>query len=245
MQELHKLRDALCVATGFRLRCLENTVFSSPEAYFEPRAPMAQSLHNCRLPSVSRIARAPSQVVLVPHERELLMRQSLLVSVLAGAFILTGTSTALAREKGSPPASVLQSPATASSFDATDCITCPEPAMAKMKATKHFGLEQSCATCHDRDKSMIHSKDQADGKATPGPSFKSLKPNEITRLQRDRGLDGVGRLLVREVRVQGCVPRRQSADAAGHHSRPEAERRELQGERRVRQTLLPLPGDSL
>ena len=107
------------------------------------------------------------------------MRQSLLVSVLAGAFVLTGASTALAREKGSPKASVLQSPATASSFDATDCITCHEPAVAKMKATKHFGLEQSCATCHDRDKSMIHSKDQADGKATPGPSFKSLKPNEI------------------------------------------------------------------
>ena len=78
-----------------------------------------------------------------------------------------------------PPTSVLQSQATASSFDATDCITCHEPALAKMKATKHFGLEQSCATCHDRDKSMIHSKDQADGKATPGPAVKDLKPNEI------------------------------------------------------------------
>jgi DmsE family decaheme c-type cytochrome len=83
--------------------------------------------------------------------------------------------TAGATEKTSPPASIMDQGA----FDAADCKTCHEAAVTKMEATKHGTLEQSCASCHDRDKALLHSKDRAEGKETPGPAVKDLKADEI------------------------------------------------------------------
>ena len=102
----------------------------------------------------------------------IVMRQSFLVSVLAGAFVLLG-APAFARGQGSPPA-----PA-GDAFDATDCKACHAPAIEKMEQTKHGTLATSCATCHDRAKALQHGKDRAEGKETPGPSVKDLKANEI------------------------------------------------------------------
>ncbi|MBP9946160.1 MAG: hypothetical protein KBH14_07180, partial [Vicinamibacteria bacterium] len=101
------------------------------------------------------------------------MRHSLLITVLAGAFVFGASDSALARDKGSPPASIMDQGA----FDAADCKTCHEAAVTKMEATKHGTLEQSCASCHDRDKALLHSKDRAEGKETPGPAVKDLKAN--------------------------------------------------------------------
>jgi DmsE family decaheme c-type cytochrome len=100
------------------------------------------------------------------------MRQLWLVSAIAGAFALCGSDLASAQGKGAPPADP-------SSFDATDCKACHEPAVTKLEQTKHGSVEQSCATCHDRAKAIQHSKDRADGKETPGPSVKSLPAKEI------------------------------------------------------------------
>ena len=114
------------------------------------------------------------------------MRHSLLVSALAGAFLMCGGSSAFAQAKGSPPAkapaiqvSTAKAPATSGSFDASDCKSCHEAAVTKMEQTKHAGLAESCASCHDRDKALAHSKDRAEGKETPGPSVKSLTANQI------------------------------------------------------------------
>ena len=103
------------------------------------------------------------------------MRPSLLVPVFAGALLMGGTASVLARDQGSPPSSVVKP----GSFDATDCKSCHEPAVTKMEQTKHAGLAESCATCHDRDKAIQHSKDRAEGKETPGPSVKSLTANQL------------------------------------------------------------------
>jgi DmsE family decaheme c-type cytochrome len=80
----------------------------------------------------------------------------------------------------SPAPTVAASPGS-EPFDSTDCKACHEPAVTKLAQTRHGGLGESCATCHDRDKSILHSKDRADGKETKGPSVKDLKPNEINQ----------------------------------------------------------------
>ena len=114
------------------------------------------------------------------------MRQTLLVSALAGAVLCWG-SASFAQTKppaptappAKPPAPAVKAdappapPAAPGSFDATDCKACHEPAVTKMEQTKHGTLAESCATCHDRDKAIAHSKDRAEGKETPGPSVKA------------------------------------------------------------------------
>jgi len=104
------------------------------------------------------------------------MRHSLLVTALAGAILMCGGGSAFAQAKASPPN---KAPSAPGSFDATDCKSCHEAAVTKMEQTKHAGLAESCATCHDRDKALAHSKDRADGKETPGPSVKSLSANQL------------------------------------------------------------------
>jgi DmsE family decaheme c-type cytochrome len=113
------------------------------------------------------------------------MRRSLWtipLSVLAlGLLALTATAdtkagaTSVLRAPGSPPATAQAGP-----FDASDCVSCHESSLAKLKQTKHAGIEGGCVACHDRAKSIQHSADQAEGKATPGPSVKSLKAAELT-----------------------------------------------------------------
>ncbi|MEO8359927.1 MAG: DmsE family decaheme c-type cytochrome [Vicinamibacteria bacterium] len=65
-------------------------------------------------------------------------------------------------------------------FDSTDCKACHEPAVTKLQQTRHGGLEQSCASCHDRAKSLAHSKGQADGLGTPGPSIKTMAARDVS-----------------------------------------------------------------
>src|SRR5262245_57552468 len=115
------------------------------------------------------------------------MRHSLLRSVLAGAVLFWGMSSFAQTKPPAPPAAPPAKPAAPTvkapaqpaapaaapgAFDATDCKACHEPAVTKMEQTKHATLAESCATCHDREKAIKHSKDRAEGVETPGPSVK-------------------------------------------------------------------------
>ncbi len=109
---------------------------------------------------------------------------------LLGLALLASVSLARTPDKATGPSvAVIQAPVstTGSSddkapFDATDCKACHEPAVTKMEQTKHGGVEQGCATCHDRAKSIEHSKGRAEGLETPGPSVKKMAARDVTAI---------------------------------------------------------------
>lgn len=109
-----------------------------------------------------------------------------LTAVALAAVIAWVSQTVAARERGqSAPAPKVASVAQAAipeAFDSTDCKACHEPAVTKLEQTHHGNLEQSCATCHDRAKSIAHSKGRAEGQEVPGPSVKAMKPREVNTM---------------------------------------------------------------
>src|SRR5690349_3282369 len=124
------------------------------------------------------------------------MRRPFAVSVFSGLFVGAlglASLTVFARDGGqttpsvkatATPATPAEAPAApaapaAEPFDATDCKACHEPAVSKLNQTHHGRLEQSCATCHDRAKSIAHSKGRAEGNEVPGPSVKAMKPRDV------------------------------------------------------------------
>ena len=54
-----------------------------------------------------------------------------------------------------------------------------------MEQTKHGTLAESCATCHDRDQAIKHSKDRAEGTETPGPSVKAWTATFVSTMRDD------------------------------------------------------------
>jgi DmsE family decaheme c-type cytochrome len=95
--------------------------------------------------------------------------------VLGGTVIDHGSLRAAAQappEGPSPPA------AQAAAWSAADCQTCHATASSPtFLHTKHAGLEQSCATCHDNV--AEHFKSQTSGTEGPVPSLENKSPREI------------------------------------------------------------------
>ena len=115
------------------------------------------------------------------------MRRSLWTIPLSLLGLALLVSPARAGDKATGPGAAvvvqaLAAPADQGPFDATDCKACHEPAVTKMQRTRHGGLEQSCATCHDRAKSIQHAKDRAEGKETPGPAINKMPAAELTAI---------------------------------------------------------------
>lgn len=78
---------------------------------------------------------------------------------------------------GGPPAFAQASPA-AAGWSVTDCQTCHEKTVGDAFAhSKHAGLEQSCANCHDNVGE--HARAQANGENGPVPSLKKLSAGEV------------------------------------------------------------------
>jgi DmsE family decaheme c-type cytochrome len=86
----------------------------------------------------------------------------------AAALILLASSPVLA-----------QASAGAAGWSASDCQTCHDKATgAAFARSKHAGLDQSCANCHDNVGD--HLRAQANGEANgPVPSLKKLSANEL------------------------------------------------------------------
>jgi len=72
-----------------------------------------------------------------------------------------------------------QAPAGAASWKPSDCQTCHDKATGPaFSHSKHAGLDQSCASCHDNV--ADHFKAQSNGDANgPVPSLKKLTANQL------------------------------------------------------------------
>jgi DmsE family decaheme c-type cytochrome len=96
------------------------------------------------------------------------MRHALFVLALSGALALAGGSHAFAQATA-PPAS----------WSAADCQTCHDKAVGpSFTRSKHAGLDQSCAACHQNVAEHLKNQTDGDGKG-PVPSVKALKAREI------------------------------------------------------------------
>jgi DmsE family decaheme c-type cytochrome len=92
------------------------------------------------------------------------------MSVLLGGAIVVNSGGLAAAQ--SPPA------AQGGGWTATDCQTCHEKAVSPtFERTKHAGLEQSCARCHDNV--ADHLKSQLAGERGPVPAIKDKTAKQI------------------------------------------------------------------
>jgi DmsE family decaheme c-type cytochrome len=98
------------------------------------------------------------------------MRRTLFLMTLVAAFALLGGGYAFAQAAAQP-----------ATWSAADCQGCHEKALGpSFTHTKHAGLDQSCATCHQQV--AEHAKAQMSGEKGPVPSLKNLKATEINSI---------------------------------------------------------------
>jgi DmsE family decaheme c-type cytochrome len=104
------------------------------------------------------------------------MRHLLLAtSVLLLGGVVGGNGSLRAAAQAPPPAGQ------AAGWSATDCQTCHDGAAGPaFQHTKHAGLEQSCATCHDNV--AEHLKSMAAGEQGPVPSIKTKSVGQVNDL---------------------------------------------------------------
>jgi DmsE family decaheme c-type cytochrome len=96
------------------------------------------------------------------------MRRTLFVMTLVAAFVVLGGANAFA-QASAPPAT----------WSVTDCQACHDKAFSPMfKHSKHAGLDQSCAQCHQNVGEHAKAQMAGDAKAAV-PSVKKLKAQEI------------------------------------------------------------------
>lgn len=109
----------------------------------------------------------PQEVSVVPRPWVLIRRTTYVLPLLAVLVLLAG-GQALAQTPGTA----------AAGWTVSDCETCHDKAVGPaFKASKHGGLDQSCAGCHDNVGD--HARAQASGEQGPVPSLKSVTAQQM------------------------------------------------------------------